>query len=65
MWHFETTTAPVIGGAIGRIKKETDEHINKIPGCLRKIALCRSDSPLWRELSMWFSNISQKRQGKT
>ena len=32
MWHLKTTTAPVIVGALGMIKKGTDEHINMIHG---------------------------------
>ena len=32
MWHFKTTTVPVIVGDLGMIKKETDIEIRKIPG---------------------------------
>ena len=32
MWYLKTTTVPVILGALGMIKKETDKHIYKIPG---------------------------------
>ena len=32
MWQLKTTTVPVIVGVLGRIKKETDKHIDKIPG---------------------------------
>ena len=34
IWHLKTTTAPVIVGALGMIKKGTDKHTNKIPGCV-------------------------------
>ena len=30
MWHLKTTTMPVIIGALGMIKKETDNYIKKI-----------------------------------
>ena len=32
IWYLKTYTMPVILGALGMIKKETDRHINKIPG---------------------------------
>ena len=35
MWQLKTTTIPVIVGALGMIKKETDKHIKKIPYCPR------------------------------
>ena len=35
MWRFNTTTVPIIVGALGMIKKGTDRHINKKPSCLR------------------------------
>ena len=31
IWHLKTTTVPVIMGAQGMIKKETDKHSKKIP----------------------------------
>ena len=34
VWQIKTTTEPVIKGALGMIKKGTDEHINKISGNL-------------------------------
>ena len=33
MWHFKTTTVPLIVGALCMIKKGTDKQMNKIPGC--------------------------------
>ena len=33
MWLFKTTVVSIIIGALGMMKKETDKHINKIPGC--------------------------------
>ena len=36
MCHLKTTTVPVIGGALGMIKKGTHRHINKIPGSPRQ-----------------------------
>ena len=32
MLHLKTTIVPVIVGALGMIKKDTDKYINKIPG---------------------------------
>ena len=32
MWKLQTVTVPVIVGALGLIKKGTQEHLNKIPG---------------------------------
>ena len=45
--HLKTNTRPVIVGALGMIKKETDKHINKIlesPSLceIQKIALCKN-----------------------
>ena len=34
MWQLKNTTVPVIVGALGTIKKQTNKHINKIPGSL-------------------------------
>ena len=34
MQQFKATTVPVIVGALGIIKKETDKHTNRIPCCL-------------------------------
>ena len=31
MWHLKTTTAPLIVGALGMIKKGAEMHINKLP----------------------------------
>ena len=47
---------PVIVQAIGVIKKDTDKHINKIPGSpslyeIQKIALCETAHLLRRVLS--------------
>ena len=44
IWHLKNTRVPVIVGELGMIKKETDKHINKIPGSsseyeIQKIAL--------------------------
>ena len=33
MWHLKTTTVPVIVGALGKVKKDTDKHIDKITVC--------------------------------
>ena len=35
MWHLKTTTVSVTVGARRMIKKDTDKHINKIPGSPR------------------------------
>ena len=32
MWHFKTTAVSVIVGALSRIKKRRDKHINKLSG---------------------------------
>eukprot|EP00794_Sanderia_malayensis_P001843 gene1843-2075_t len=31
MWSLKTTTVPVIVGALGMIKKQTQKHLDKIP----------------------------------
>ena len=36
MWHLKTTTIPIIVGALGKTKKMTDIHINKMPGSSSK-----------------------------
>ena len=56
MWHPETITVLVILGAQGMIKKETQEHINKIPGSpmlyeIQTIAICGTAHLLRRVLS--------------
>ena len=33
IFHLKTTIVPVIVGALGMTKKETDKHINKMPDC--------------------------------
>ena len=35
VWHRKITIMPVIVGALGMINKETNKHINKIPGNAR------------------------------
>ena len=67
MSHLKTDTMPV--GALKRIKKETDQHIDKIAErpslCeIEKIALYRTIHLLRRVLSTRQKNISQKRQQK-
>ena len=32
MWHFTTTSVPVLVRVLGRIKKRTEKHIHKIHG---------------------------------
>ena len=41
IWYLKVTTVPVIEGALGMIKKGTDNHINKIPGSLRVVFVVR------------------------
>ena len=36
---MKTTTAPVIIGALGLVKKETETYVGKIPGNIRIIEL--------------------------
>ena len=32
MWHLKTRTLPVVIGALGLIKKDTDKFLEQIPG---------------------------------
>ena len=38
MWHFKTTTVPVIMGALGVVKKKTDKRMNEMPSSPRLYA---------------------------
>jgi len=58
MWHLKTTVIPVVIGALGMIKRKSEDHIKQIPGnpCLQelqKIALNGTAHLLRRALSMW------------
>ena len=69
MWYLKTTTVPVIEGALGMIKKETDRHINGIPGSpslyeIQKILFRGTVYLLWKVPSMYVKDITQKRQQK-
>ena len=48
MWNLKTTNLPVIVGALGMLKKETDKRINNIPDnpSLYDIHLQNCSSPL-------------------
>ena len=46
MWHLKTTTVPVILIALGIIKKETNKHINKIPGSPSLYEIQKNDTLL-------------------
>ena len=39
MWHLKTTVLPVVIGAVGMIKRKSEDHIKKIPGnpCLQEL----------------------------
>ena len=58
MWHLKTIVIPVVVGALGMIKKKTEDHIMRIPGnpCrqeLQKLLLNGKAHLLRRVLSMW------------
>ena len=58
-------TMPVIVGTLGRVKKKTYEHVNKIPGSFSlyeiwKIVLCRTVHFLRKESSIWMKKINIK-----
>ena len=57
MWHLKTKTLPVVIGALGLIKKDTDKFLEQIPGNLRleevqKIVLNSTAYILRRALSI-------------
>ena len=57
MWKMNTKTIPVIVGALGKIKKQTQKYVNQIPGNLslaeiQKIVLNSTDHILRRTLSL-------------
>ena len=57
LWHLNTTVIPVVIGALGMIKRKSEDHIKQIPGnpCLQelqKIALNGAAHFLRRVLSM-------------
>jgi len=57
MWHLKTKTVPVIVGALGMIKKDTQKHLQRIPGKLnlseiQKIVLTSTAHILRRALSI-------------
>ena len=39
MWHLKAIVIPVVVGALGLIKKKTEDHIKRIPGnpCLQEL----------------------------
>ena len=39
MWHLKTTVIPVVIGALGMIKRKSEDHIKQIPGnpCLQEL----------------------------
>ena len=57
MWHLKTTVILVVIGALGMIKRKSEDHMKQIPGnpCLQelqKIVLNGTPHLLWQELSM-------------
>ena len=57
LWRLKTTVVPVIVGALGVIKKSTEDHISKIPGQplqqeIQKIVLTSTAHILRKTLSM-------------
>ena len=57
MWHLKTTTVPVVVGALGIIKKGTQQFLDKIPGNpslseIQKIVLNSTAHILRRTLSI-------------
>ena len=57
MWHLKATVIPVVVGALGMIKKKTEDHIKRIPGNhslqeLQKIVLNGTVHLLRRSLYM-------------
>ena len=57
LWHMKTVTIPVVIGALGMIKKDTEKHLEKIPespnlGEMQKIALKSTAHILRKTLSM-------------
>ena len=39
MWHLKATVIPVVIGALGMIKRKSEDHIKQIPGnpCLQEL----------------------------
>ena len=39
MWHLKAIVIPVVVGALGMMKKKTEDHIKRIPGnpCLQEL----------------------------
>ena len=57
MWGLRTTTVPVVIGALGTVKKDMENHTNKIPGNInihgpQKITLLSTAHLLRRVLSI-------------
>ena len=57
MWHLETSTVPVVVGALGMLKQGTNEYIESIPGKpnlfeIQKIALTSTAHLLMKFLSI-------------
>ena len=59
MWHLKTTVIPVVVGALGLLKRGTDEYVDSIPGKpklfeVQKIALTSTAHIMRKVLSMWW-----------
>ena len=57
MWDLKTTIVPVVVGALGAIKKDTQKHIDQLPGApslreLQKITLMGTAHILRKALSL-------------
>ena len=57
IWLLKTTTVSEIIGTLGKIKKMTDKHIDKIPGFpylyeIQEVEFCRTTHLLRRLLSI-------------
>ena len=57
MWHLKTTLIPAVVGALGTVKKGTNEYLQQIPGMpslieIQKIALTSTAHILRKVLSI-------------
>ena len=54
MWHLKTTVIPEVIGALGKIKRKSEDHIKKIPGnpCLQELQkiVLNGTAPLLRRV---------------
>lgn len=44
MWHFKAILTPVVVGALGMVKKKTENHIKRVQGipCLQELQKIRN-----------------------